>query len=138
MLVSAMALSSGCANVATANLTPGTDLSRIKSFYVITHPEDKHGISKLIQEKLTKMGYTVKVGPEIPGGKYGTDATVRYLDKWMWDITLYLLELTITFRNPDNDFPIAKGNSMHTSLSRLSPEGMVDEVLTNIFKAPKQ
>ena len=134
----AVTLSSGCANMATATLTPGTDLGRLKSFYVIKQPKDKHGVNKLIEDRLTKMGYTVKVGPELPGNTYGTDSTVRYLDKWVWDITLYMIELTITLRNPANDFPMAKGYSMHTSLTRKSREEMVEEVLTNIFKSAKE
>jgi len=135
----ALALSSGCAvNRATASQAPGTDLVRIKSFYVITQPNDKNNVDKLIQNQLGKMGYTAKVGPELTGGTYGTDATVRYTDKWMWDMTMYMLELTITLRNPANDFPIAQGNSYHTSLTRLSPEAMVEEVLINIFKTPKE
>lgn len=138
-ILSAFALSSACAvNRATASLTPGADLSRVKTFYVITQPSDKNAVDKLIQSQLTKMGYTAKVGPERTDNSYGTDATVRYLDKWMWDITMYMIELTITLRNPANDFPMAKGHSMHTSLTRKSPEGMVEEVVTNIFKAPKE
>lgn len=39
----------------------------------------------------------------------------------MWDITLYLLELTVKLRDPSNDFPLAVGNSFHTSLTRKSP-----------------
>jgi len=59
---------------------------------------------------------------------------VTYVDKWMWDITMYLLELTITIRDPQTDYPLANGNSYHTSLTRKSPPEMVDEVLGNIFK----
>jgi hypothetical protein len=51
----------------------------------------------------------------------------------MWDITIYLLELTVTFREPANLQPLAVGNSYHTSLTRKSPDEMVDEVLTNIL-----
>jgi hypothetical protein len=69
----------------------------------------------------------------------GVDAIVTYVDKWFWDITMYMLELTITLRDPKTDFPLATGNSYHTSMTRKSPEGMVDEVLTNIFfSAQKQ
>jgi hypothetical protein len=46
-----------------------------------------------------------------------------------------MLELTVQFRNPSNNFPMATGNSFHTSLTRKSPPEMVDEVLTNIFNA---
>jgi len=56
----------------------------------------------------------------------------------MWDITMYMLELTITLRNPTNNFPMATGNSYHTSLTRKSPAEMVEEVLTNIFNSQKQ
>jgi hypothetical protein len=55
----------------------------------------------------------------------------------MWDITLYLLELTVTFRDANTGYPLAVGNSYHTSLTRKSPEEMVDEVITNIFQASK-
>ena len=50
-----------------------------------------------------------------------------YKDKWMWDITMYMIELTITFREPGTDYPLAEGNSYHTSLTRKSPEEMVDD-----------
>ena len=44
-----------------------------------------------------------------------------------------MLELTITLRDPETKFPMATGNSYHTSLTRLSPEEMVEEVLGSIF-----
>jgi hypothetical protein len=131
-------LMSGCAvNRATASLTPGADMSRVKSFYVVTQPEDKNGVDKLIQERLIKMGYSATIGPDKPGS-YQADALVTYKDKWMWDITMYMIELTITLRNPGNNFPLATGNSFHTSMTRKSPEEMVQEVLTNIFKSSKE
>jgi len=131
-------LMSGCAvNRASASLTPGSDLSGFKHYYVVSQPNDKNGVDKLIKERLNKMGFAAAVGPEqtLP---YRADAVVTYNDKWMWDITMYMIELTITVRNPTNNFPLATGNSYHTSLTRKSPEGMVDEVLTNIFAAPKK
>jgi hypothetical protein len=51
----------------------------------------------------------------------------------MWDITMYMLELTITMSDAKTDFTLASGNSYHTSLTRKSPEEMVAEVLGNIF-----
>jgi len=134
LLVGLLVLSTGCSvNRATASLTPGADLSRIKSFYLIPGKEDEDNY-KIIQSNLEHRGYSVITGPEMPL-PYKTDAIVHYIDKWMWDITPYMLELTITFRDPINNYPLAVGNSLHTSLSRKSPEEMVDEVLTNIFNA---
>jgi hypothetical protein len=131
-------LTSGCAiNRATALQTPGTDLSKVKVFYVVKSPEDERGIDKLIKDQLGKMGFTATSGTEmVPPHK--ADAVITYKDKWMWDITMYMLELTITLKNPTNNFPLAVGNSYHTSLTRKSPEEMVEEVLTNIFNSQKQ
>ena len=82
------------------------------------------------------MGHksTTGLGVDIPSN---VDIVVDYADKWMWDITMYMLELTITFRDPNTDVPLGSGNSYHTSLTRKSPQEMVDEVLTNIFKKAK-
>lgn len=65
------------------------------------------------------------------------DAIATYVDKWMWDLTMYMIELTIVVRDPASDFPLATGNSLHTSLTRKSPKEMVDEVTSNIFKPVK-
>ena len=65
------------------------------------------------------------------------DAVVTYVDRWMWDMTMYMLELTVVVREPKSDFPLATGNSFHTSLTRKSPKEMVDEVIDNILKQRK-
>lgn len=133
LLLGLLALTSGCANRATASITPGADLSKIKSFYLIPGAEDKDN-HILIKSNLEKRGYAVTTGPEMLP-PYKSDAVVTYVDKWMWDITMYMLELTITFRDSVNNSTLAVGNSLHSSLTRKSPEEMVDEVLTNIFNA---
>ena len=133
LLLGLLASTTGCANRATASLSPGADLGKIKSFYLIPGAEDEDNY-KIIQSNLEKRGYSVTTGPELPL-PYKTDAVVHYIDKWMWDITPYMLELTITFRDPINNYPLAVGNSLHGSLSRKSDVDMVDEVLTNIFNA---
>ena len=125
-------LNSGCAiNKSTATLNPNADLASIKSIHVTRLAQDNWGLNLLISNKLKKMGYVVSTGIDTPSG---VDAVVTYKDKWAWDITTYMLELTITIRNPKTNFPLASGNSHHTSLTRKSPEEMVDEVIDNIFK----
>lgn len=137
MALATLSFVSGCSNVATAKLSPGADLNRTKTFYVVQQPKDNNDLHNLIRAKLVKDGFAATAGPELSRGSYKADVVVTYVDRWMWDITLYLLELTVTFRDPVNDFPLAVGNSYHSSLTRKSPEAMVDEVLTNIFKAAK-
>lgn len=122
------AASSGCAvNKAVATVDPSTDFSKLNSFHVKKYEKDTRDTNLVIEAKLKDMGFNVSETG------HNADAIVTYIDKWFWDITFYLLELTVTIRDPDNDFPLASGNSLHTSLTRKSQEGMVDEVLTNIF-----
>lgn len=137
-LLCAMSMMTGCAvNRATASLTPGTDLTKAKTAYVVKFDKDVHDVNTIIAKKLESKGYQVTTGPELPP-PYKADVAVTYTDKWMWDLTMYMIELTINFRDPKTNFPIATGNSFHTSLTRKSPEEMADEVLSNILAAPKQ
>lgn len=128
VLLPILTLIHGCAiNRATATIDQTADLSSLQVFYVKKYSEDTRDTSVVIKDKLVEMGFSVsETEAEV-------DAIVTYVDKWFWDITFYLLELTITVRDPKTDFPLASGNSYHTSMSRKSQEGMVDEVLTNIF-----
>lgn len=125
----------GCANRATARVDPSADLKSMKTLHVVKIAEETAGISTLIADDLRRRGYTVTTGTDKPGP---VDAVVTYVDKWMWDITMYLLELTITIREPKTDFPLATGNSLHGSLTRKSAPEMVEEVMGNIFKETKQ
>ena len=122
---------SGCANRATAKVDPSANLSALKTWHVVKIPEETAGVSDLIADNLRKRGYTVTTSTE---KITDVDALVTYVDRWMWDITMYMIELTVTVRDGKTEFPLAVGNSMHTSLTRKSPPEMVDEVMGNIFK----
>jgi len=136
VLATVVAITSGCAvNRATATVDPSANLGSLKTMHVAKLPKDTHEINVLITDKLRSRGYTVTTGTEKPPA---VDAVVTYVDKWMWDITMYMLELTVTIRDPKNDYPLASGNSFHTSLTRKSPTEMVDEVIDNIFKEAKK
>lgn len=68
---------------------------------------------------------------------FPVDALVTYQDKWMWDITMYMLQLSIQIRDGKDRTVLATGQSFRPSLVRKSPEGMVNEVLGEIFKGAK-
>lgn len=131
ILAIATSLTTGCANRATGSVNPSTDLSALKTMYVRHYPSDNSGVNLEIADKLRSKGVTVTTGPAAPSNNF--DAIVTYVDKWRWDITMYLLELTITIRDTKTESPIATGNSYHTSLTRKSQTEMVDEVVNNIY-----
>jgi hypothetical protein len=134
-LIAISTLMTGCAvNRATATADPSMRWDTIKTLHVKQLDGEDGSTQKLIAEKFRSQGFSVTADPQ-PNPQ--ADAIVTYKDKWMWDITMYLLELTITVREPKTDFPLATGNSYHTSLTRKSQKEMVDEVVDNIMKQKK-
>ena len=131
LLAAVTVLSTGCANRATATVSPSSDLSALKTMYVKHFPSDNSGVNTEIADRLRSKGFVVTTGAASPPAN--VDAIVNYKDKWMWDITMYLLELTIDIRDPKTEAILATGNSYHTSLTRLSQTAMVNEVVDNIF-----
>lgn len=136
-LAAVVLLASGCAvNRATATLTPGADVGRVRTIYIEKEKGDDRAIDLIVKKNLERRGYAVTTG-DAPKPDKPVDATLSYVDRWMWDITMYMLELTVTLRDPVTSFPMAVGNSFHTSLTRKSPEEMVDEVLGNMLSPVK-
>ena len=136
ILLIAVSSFSGCAvNRATATVDPSANLSNIKTIHVKKFGPDGRSIDALIADKARSMGLNATTG-EAPAAN--ADAIITYADKWMWDITMYMIELTIQVRDPKTDFTFAVGDSFHTSLTRKSPTEMVDEVMTNLFKGKAQ
>jgi hypothetical protein len=131
----AVTLQTGCAtSKATATVDPTLNWSAIKTVHVTKTEGDDNDLDKMIAEKLITRGFAVTRDPQ---PSTGVDARVTYKDRWMWDITMYMLELTVVLRDPKTDFPLATGNSLHTSLVRKKPAEMVDEVMENILKGRK-
>jgi hypothetical protein len=134
-LAAAVACTSGCAvNRANAMLMADADLTQVKTLYIVHSETDKHGVDNDLKAAFEKRGYVATTGPAMKP-PYLQDAVVTYIDKWMWDLTMYMIELKVTVRSPVNDFPLASGDSLHTSLTRKSPAEMADEVAGNIVAA---
>ena len=133
LIILSSALSIGCATTSlTSDVDPQADLSSLESFLVVKLPADNRGIEDLIARALDKRGKTAMATASRPD-QVDADAVVTYQDKWMWDITMYMLELNVEIRHPRTDYVLATGRSFRTSLARKSPEEMVEEVIGEIF-----
>ena len=127
----------GCAiNRDSASVTPERDVSALKKLLVVTSAADERGTDRIIANAFTKLGFEASVAVE-GAPRRDVDAIVTYRARWDWDLTPYLLELTIFIREPQGDALLAVGNSYHTSLTRKSADEMTMEVLTNILKASR-
>lgn len=127
-----LVLLQGCAtNRESASVAADADITNLKTVYVIRSAEDDRGVYITIAEQLRKLGYSVSTGPATPVPA-NTDAVLSYQAKWQWDLTMYLLELRVTLRNPATEALLGVATSYHTSATRKSTEEMVSEVLSNL------
>lgn len=122
---------SACANKQSVSVAPTTDMASLKTIYVVHQPKDKNQINQLIAENLRSRGVTATTGAAPSANN--VDAIVTYIDRWMWDITMYLLQLTVTVSDPKTNAQLATATSLHGSLTRLSPAEMVNETMSNIY-----
>jgi hypothetical protein len=132
-LVFTVLVMSGCSKVVIkSDSDPGVNLAELETFYVRKFPPDERGIEKKIASKLNELGFVATSGvSQNPTGP--VDAVVSYEDRWMWDITMYMLEIDIKLHDPETDFIFASGSSYRTSLVRESPEEMIEEVFRDMF-----
>ncbi len=132
LAIAALLLVTGCINRSSATMAPGQNLDQATKYYVVRLGPDERGINRIISDGLTLRGYRASTGLDTDTPE-DIDVVVTYEDRWQWDITMYMIELTVKLQDPETQLPIASGNSYHTSLSRLTPAQMVDEVLDAVF-----
>ncbi len=123
----------GCSKVVIrSDSDPNVNFASLNKFYVQKSPTDGRGLEKIIARKLNEFGFQATSGMDaIPADP--VDVVVTYKDRWMWDITMYMLEIYIELHNPDSKFVFASGKSYRTSLARKSPDIMIEEVLRDMF-----
>lgn len=127
LLLACAAGFTGCATT-SANRAPGADLSTIKKIHVVKLPKDERGVNKHFTDQLALMGYQATTG-EASAVPADADAVLTYQDKWMWDITMYMIELNAQIRHPKTEMMMTNARSYRPSLQRKSPPEMVREVL---------
>lgn len=126
-----------CMSALEVKKTPGADLSLIKSVYVQTFAGDEHGIDQLLGAQLVRMGFSATIGrSESPSSP--TDAILTYKDQWVWDITSYMLQLSVYLRDGETRGALSSGRVLYSSLIRESPDRMVAQVLAEIFKEQRK
>jgi hypothetical protein len=124
----------GCSSGAHRSTTalPGADLAGLRSFYVQHQPSDTRNIHSDIAEQLRALGFTASAdeGPP-PEGEF--DGLVTYVDRIMWDMSNYCIQLTIYIRGLTSGYIVATGSSFRPSMVRKTPAGHAKLILTDLF-----
>lgn len=77
--------------------------------FLVRNSDDTHNIDSIILRQLQERGYTVTLGHESERAQ--ADVIVDYWSRWAWDITPYLLELSVEFRDAKTGLLVAAGES---------------------------
>jgi hypothetical protein len=121
-----------CASM-QATKAPSADLSKIKTIYVQKLEGDGYDVYQVITAQLNARGFKAITGASADPPE-PVDAIVTYVDRWMWDLTMYMLRLNIQVRDGKTRAVLANAESYRPSLERRSKEEMVAETLDAIFK----
>jgi hypothetical protein len=133
VILSVLVLCIGCASGAArfAGELPASRLSEMKRFYVQHQPRDSRNIHLAIREELQAFGFEVDAGRGEPAGEY--DAIVTYVDRYVWDMTMYCLQLTVYLHDTRTGYITATGWSRRPSLVRKTPKGHARLILSELF-----
>jgi len=112
-----------------------TGVTKLRTFYVRKHADDDYNLAEDIAAELQRMGFRATSGSaQSPPGR--VDAVVSYMDRWVWDMTMYMLSLDIQLREPGSDVILATSKTVRSSLIRKSQQEMIRETLTKLLKNP--
>ena len=65
------------------------------------------------------------------------EAVLVYFDRWDWDMTTFMYQLTIYIKDPKEENVLGAGKSFRNTFAREDPELMVKEVLDSILDDTK-
>ena len=121
----------GCATV-SSSAAPDAELGTYNKFYVVPGVDETHAVHVAIRDGLKVRGFDAITGPEERMPK-DIQVKVTYESQWIRDITWYLLDLIVYFKDPETDVLLASGHSYRPSWERKPPASMVSEILDKIY-----
>jgi hypothetical protein len=117
---------------------PGNGIGAMRSFYVVHRDGDGRNIERDIAQQLIELGFRASSGPIEPENAVEFDAIVTYIDRTMWDMTPYCLQLTLYLRDTRTGFIVATGSSWRPSLVRKTPAGHAKLLLTELLGGSRE
>jgi hypothetical protein len=98
-------------------------------FAVVRQPREFEPVSNSIRDALSDFGVQAIVVGSLSEVPSDCDAVASYVDRWMWDLSMYLLELSVTIRDSKTQEIIGAGRLYRTSLVRRSHQRMAQQLI---------
>jgi hypothetical protein len=136
ILVIMLAALGGCGTSGAQHhttLLPGSEIGSMQRFYVVHRDGDPRNIERDIAQQLVDLGFEASSGAVEPSDPTEYDAVVTYIDRYIWDMSMYCLQLTLYVRDTRTGFITATGSSWRPSLVRKTPAGHAKILLTELL-----
>jgi|KBSMisStandDraft_5_1062788.scaffolds.fasta_scaffold1204467_1 hypothetical protein len=133
---------SGCSSVVESkHYSRRVPLESMKSAYIVHDPDSTLGCANAAQEALTTRGLTVTSG-FIKDKPADVDFYVEVVDRWQWDVAMFLASLNIRFVDNHTGDLIAEGTFHQSHFFHTFPDQRLKtiEVIDSIYNnksAPK-
>lgn len=115
-LVLIMILFVGCGIKRTiVEKVPYANEVNLQNIFVVHNQKDKHYCDKDIVQLLQEKGYKATSG-NLKDMPENTTAVIDYVDRWKWggwSLSMYLVQISLTIRDPKNNYPIASSTYLN-------------------------
>ena len=137
LMLIALVLFAGCSTTGPAVVGKDHDLAKLKIAYVVSAGKNVYSgvsFSEYIKLELAEYGVAATSGP-LGNKPNDVDFYITYVDRWSWDLAMYLSYLEINFFDNKSDQLIAsglyKGGIFH---KYPKPSEKTKEVISSIYR----
>ncbi len=128
----------GCVSNTSGELTLPKEQVQAGSYFVQRHDKDDRDLASTIAKAMQARGLQATAGTV---AQHPTETTyvVTYVDKWMWDMRVYLYDLRIDLRDARDQSILGYGQSMQGSLKAMGQthEDIINRALDQLFPPGK-
>jgi hypothetical protein len=123
-----------CACVATVSgqMTIPKEVAVKSVYFVERSPKDGRDLAAIIVERMKARGLEASTGAVAPAS---ATYVVSYIDKWQWDMRMYLWDMRIEVRDAKDHSIIGYGESAQSSLKAMGKNfaDIIDIALDQLF-----
>lgn len=132
LLLLASALLVSCSSI-TQPQAPSVNIPAGASVHVVKHESSSRDIDKYLRDAFAKRGYKASSGTkaEMPAA---SQFYVTYVDRWYWDIAMYLVSLEVALHDAKTNAVVNSGRYKNSYFHTFpSPSGKSDELVARLL-----
>lgn len=130
-----MVLSLGaCVGNTSGQLSLPREQAEASTYFVQRHAKDTRDLATVIADSMRTRGFKATAGTE-SNRPADTAFVVTYVDKWIWDMRMYLADLRIEVRDAKDQSIVGFGQSSQSSLKAMGQThaDIVETALDQLF-----